>query len=416
MENILREAPAIKALHEKFKLWRVDVEAKKDPVTGQPVLPPKPKRSWKMELCPLAYGKGILMVHFHEYVSADGRNIYVPPDVWTFEGVAPHVAPCKARSMGRARAWNQGHYYAGTAPKIGTLFMDSNYKGHVQFPVNPLWPRALWATNKMTTTAYRGELVKCKVDVEKHTMNVDFQTNLEKLELLATEKSKTKKLVRAKYRPLRYYQKVEEEWRPQFKEVLGRHKTLVILGDTGGGKTEWSMLQGKDNLDDDEETMLLVDCANSLSPDLRAWDYFALKGMVFDEGCPELMLTQKKLFQAGMYDVVMGQSSTNMYAYKIYNWRKMMIITTNSWDLSTLAPADRHWIENNTVLLDLKDGQNNPKMFLQPGEEADQWASGVGAGLRFEDVTEDFQDDLERDLAILMEDEADVGLHDMVGQ
>ena len=117
-----------------------------------------------------------------------------------------------------------------------------------------------------------------------------------------------------------------------------------------------------------------------------------------------------------MYDVVMGQSSTNMYAYKIYNWRKMMIITTNSWDLSPLTPADRHWIENNTVLLDLKDGKNNPKMFLQPGEEADQWASGVGAALRFEDVTEDFQDDIERDLAILMEDEADVGLHDMVGR
>ena len=415
VEDILRESPAMKALLAKFKEFRLEVETKKDTITKEPVLPPKSKRSWKMELCPLSYQKGMLMVHFHEYDSADGQNIYADPAAWTFDGVAPHVARCTARTAGRTRAWAQGHYYGGTAPKIGTLFMGSNFKGHLQFPVNPLWPRALWATEKMTATAYRGELVKCKVDVERHSKNVDYQLTLENSELLESEKRKVRKLVRQRYTPLRVYKKVEDEWRPQYHEIKGRYKTLVILGDSEGGKSSWAILQGKEHLDDEEDTMFLVDCANTVSPNLNGWDYFSFKGMVFDEGTPELMLQEKKLFQAGMFECLLSQSTCNQYAYKIYNWRKMMIITTNKWDLKKLDPADRDWIKKNTVLLDLTDGTNHPKMFLQPGELAEEQGAHGGLGLHLDEVTEEQQDDLERDLEIIMGMDDQANLHHVMG-
>ena len=190
---------------------------------------------------------------------------------------------------------------------------------------------------------------------------------------------------------------MEREWRPQYKEVEGPFKTLVVLGDTGGGKTEWTMALCKDSAEDEEEPFMHVDCANTTSPNLHGWSYFGFRGMCLDEASPELMLHEKRLFQAGIYECLMSQSACNQFAYKVYNWRKMMVICTNKWDLSHLAPADRKWIEGNTVLLDLTDGKNNPQMWVDDAAPQETIHEGVEPAF-YQEVSPEMAERLEQEL------------------
>ena len=76
----------------------------------------------------------------------------------------------------------------------------------------------------------------------------------------------------------------------QFESIRSRYKFLVLCGNSGTGKT-WFCKYITGNPDE----CLEVNCANCPEPDLRAFDPFVHKAVLFDEASPSMVLAQKKV-------------------------------------------------------------------------------------------------------------------------
>ena len=102
--------------------------------------------------------------------------------------------------------------------------------------------------------------------------------------------------------------------------------------------------------------VLEVNCASCPEPDLREFRPLYHKGILFDEATCELVLKQKKLFQAPAVDVKLGSSTTNCFAYDVFVSGIAMIIASNTWhdDLAALErPSDRRWLIANSIVVDV---------------------------------------------------------------
>ena len=278
-ETLVRN-PRVRQMREDFVAfhkWRMETACAKFP--EQKMLVKNHRWSHRLELCPIAFEKKILLLHWHEYTSSDVEKIIVDFKGWRFGGVRPQAVPCTARAAGRPRALCQGHYYGGSAPKVGTLYQATNFEAHKQFAVNPLWPRALWTCNKMTAAMYRSETIKCKIDLDKHLKNAEKHDRVLEEEGLREMRAEVMLMVRRRYKRLRRYAKVDNEYLPHFLEAKGRYPTLVVVGPSGGGKTEWGMRFLCES-PDGPECMYHSDCANCMVPPLAGWEYNGYKGIV----------------------------------------------------------------------------------------------------------------------------------------
>ena len=56
-----------------------------------------------------------------------------------------------------------------------------------------------------------------------------------------------------------------------------------------------------------------------------------------------------KLLQAHVDGALLGQSATQMFTYEVFLWRTPMVLTTNNWDLSSLAADELEWVAANCV-------------------------------------------------------------------
>ena len=50
-----------------------------------------------------------------------------------------------------------------------------------------------------------------------------------------------------------------------------------------------------------------------------------------------------------MDGALLGQSATQMFTYEVFLWRTPMVLTTNNWDLSSLAADELEWVAANCV-------------------------------------------------------------------
>ena len=80
-----------------------------------------------------------------------------------------------------------------------------------------------------------------------------------------------------------------------------------------------------------EGATLETNCCGVTCPDLRSFNPLIHKAILFDEGSPSLVLANKKLFQGTTEEVTMGQSSTNMFSYRVWVYNVAMIIASNRW-------------------------------------------------------------------------------------
>eukprot|EP00973_Karenia_brevis_P083196 11537077-Karenia_brevis.AAC.1 len=62
---------------------------------------------------------------------------------------------------------------------------------------------------------------------------------------------------------------------------------------------------------------------------------------------PQFIVNNKKALQAHVDGAELGQSPTQQYAYNVFLWRTPLIITTNNFNLTSLAAVDREWVEAN---------------------------------------------------------------------
>ena len=139
-----------------------------------------------------------------------------------------------------------------------------------------------------------------------------------------------------------------EAWKQQYAEDEMRYKFLVLSGETGLGKTEFAK-----SLVENPESMLELNCANTLYPPMRHFSPVLHELILFDEISAQAIITNKKLFQAGPAWIHWRSSPTNNLIYQVMVHKVKMVVSTNSWeaDLAAADEHDRRWLLGNSMVL-----------------------------------------------------------------
>ena len=145
-------------------------------------------------------------------------------------------------------------------------------------------------------------------------------------------------------------------WSAEQDRKLSRQRTLVVCGPSRLGKTEYLKAQLAKCCPERPET-LIINCMNVRDPDLKRFKVLHHGSILFDEGSPDMVQRHRDLFQARQDDVVLGNSATGCYTYSVNLFRVRLVVTSNAWDdeLTELKPADRDWVNANTVVLRVKE-------------------------------------------------------------
>ena len=75
--------------------------------------------------------------------------------------------------------------------------------------------------------------------------------------------------------------------------------------------------------------------------------------VLFDEASPELVLKNRKLFQAPAALIDLGHSPTGMNVYRVWLNDAVLVVNSNRWssDCMKQSAEDRAWLVANQVLV-----------------------------------------------------------------
>ena len=288
--------------------------------------------------------QGIVRIHLHAWVQMTERKGVTLLHLKDFEyrGSLPHNSSFltqRTRGTGVAFA---GCFYV-TVPKIGSLFATSTKTPFDDYNVSPAWITTLLAANKLDLDTAADMYVRCIQNVEHNIKALDTVRQHRRAQHIRTERLKIEHLIRAKQRPFRRIPLVEE-WDQQYNEVLDRYKFLVLDGRSRTGKSRFAANRTS------PEKFLNVDCSSATQPDLRIFEREVHDVVLWDEATPELVLRVKKLAQASIDEVRLGQSATNVNSYVVWFHRIRLIVASNVWavSLSQCSAADKDWLEANS--------------------------------------------------------------------
>ena len=97
--------------------------------------------------------------------------------------------------------------------------------------------------------------------------------------------------------------------------------------------------------------------ASAPEPNLKEYDHEQHDLILFDECSAQKVLLQKKLFQAPLSAVSLGQSTTGCFAYSVWVHAKLLVVASNVWhhDVHELRKADADWLAANSLVLDVRE-------------------------------------------------------------
>ena len=315
-----------------------------------------------MELCMNTWEEqGQLRIHMHLCWKSSQKVRLKRHDPLVFRGTPPHASATIATLQSRVSGSWCGLYYL-TCPKIGVIESTSTKQAFTQFPVSAEWVFSMLQSRKMELCDARKEIIKCGKGLVRKLADLDKLAQMkmevkleERIALVQTEIAKTN--LTFKTFP------VIEKWKEDsMRDFQRRKKFLVMEGPSGVGKTEYVRgLFGSDAL-------LELNAANcGRSPDLRQFNPAKHKVVLFDEASVELVLENRKLFQAPACWIDLGHSPTGMNVYRVFLNDSCLVIASNRWREQLQAIknlSDRLWIEANQVLVMITE-----KMFVESAEE-----------------------------------------------
>jgi len=170
--------------------------------------------------------------------------------------------------------------------------------------------------------------------------------------LLAAKLEEIQKALRGKLQPFKKYSKVDE-FLAQYKEIRSRYKFLVLEGQSKTGKTcftKWLL--------GNPDRVFETNCAACPEPELRDFNSLYHEIILFDEAAPEMVINQKKLFQAPPCFVEMGCSATNCHSYRVLVSGTRLVICSNGWSEAVAqmrSEADKDWLRENSFVVDVKN-------------------------------------------------------------
>ena len=311
-----------------------------------------PLHSACLEVCPKTWAaEGTVRLHLHVALQRSSRPICLDSVAeLAIDGAVPHISAARGGNLSRLKKTTAGsaHYYC-QCPKVGQLFMVCTHQAFIDFPVNPEWITNFLSAEKVTHETARQQYVRSGKNLAHHLQNLE-QLQMEKMrEAVTAKQGAINRELAGQLRPQRVYPLLRDRWLPYFQTTRPRYPFLVIAGPSGMGKTvfvKW--------LFGDPAKVFEVNCASTPEPDLRQFNPVVHEAILFDEASPQMVLDQRKLFQAPPCWVDLGCSTTNCHKYQVFVSGKKLIICSNSWVEATAElrhPSDREWLRVNSVVL-----------------------------------------------------------------
>jgi hypothetical protein len=243
---------------------------------------------------------------------------------------------------------NAGTYYL-VCPKKGKIRAESLRRPFGQFSVSPDWITTLVSSDKMTVADARLETIQAGRSLHRKLADLDLlQRCREELRLQARVSEVQRELAKRSL-PSRVIPEIEAWKESALAPFQARKKFLVIEGPSGLGKTAYVR-----QLCGPEATLELNAAGSGTCPDLRQHNAALHKIILFDEGSPLMVLSNKKLFQCPACMVDLGHSPTGTHVYKVWVNDSALIIASNLWSAqvaSLESKADREWLAANSIVV-----------------------------------------------------------------
>ena len=312
---------------------------------------PLKRWAWALELCTTTWEEERrVRVHAHVFVVSTKAFRLRSGFRLAFGGVVGHRSEDALSQRGRGR--NQlsqevcAMYYLA-APKRGVLAAHANQQAGRDYVINSEWITSMWQQGKLTDTAAMEEYVRCKKDVRRLCQNVRDQQDLRReTELAKTAAAMAQRLAGMQLAFVEV--PAVTAWLERQSKVSWRQPFLVLTGPSGLGKTQYAVsLRGRSHT-------LEVNCAAAVEePDLRGFKSGQHRAVLFDEAHAEMIIKQKKLFQAPASMIQMAPSKTNCHGYSIYVHGVLLIVCSNTWpaEVDAATPDDRAWLLANSVVV-----------------------------------------------------------------
>ena len=223
--------------------------------------------------------------------------------------------------------------------------------------VNTMWN--LWRQRKAETEDVKDDLLRSR---ERGSLaaiqNMDAIVALENAQSLRDQVAHVQASLRARQQPFRGHDLINvfvERFDERHFAQVARFKFLVMVGPSVQGKTS----KGMSLYPDRTLKVSCGGCPEGVLPPLSSFDRALHAAILFDEVRPDQVLPHRELFQANQYWQTLGQSACNNYAYRLWVYGIALILCANSWDTSSdkISPADREWLEANSIVVRLPDGE-----------------------------------------------------------
>ena len=286
-----------------------------------------------------------LRVHFHGWFLQ-----YVLPAIplsvaqFTYLHSIPHVSSfISVNSRAQNAKW-AGCFYV-VCPKLGSLFSHSTKEMFVDYTVAPGWVTQMLSAKKISLDVAQDLFVSCVGYVEPNLKALEVIRQHRQRKLIDSERMAVEHEIRRGQRPFKVVPQVEQ-WKEQYNDLRDRYKFLVLDGPSRTGKSRFA-----GSLARDPARFLNIDCSSATEPDMRDFRRGQHDVVCWDEGSPEMVLRVKKLAQASVDEVRLGQSATNLVSYRIWFHRTMLVVCSNVWwvSLEQLRSADKEWLLANSV-------------------------------------------------------------------
>ena len=148
-----------------------------------------------------------------------------------------------------------------------------------------------------------------------------------------------------------------------------RASSLLLAGESGCGKTSYAIALAGGPL-----KAMVVNCQGLgvHLPSIADFHKKGFEGIVWDEISREQVLSNKKVFQASIHPVELGQSACNQHAYMIWPYLIKNILCSNKFVIESgvdgkLEPEDEDWLQHNVMQAHLPKG----KMWFLKDDEHD---------------------------------------------
>ena len=286
-----------------------------------------------------------LRVHFHGWFLMHFLP-GVPMTVGHFAYMdsIPHLSSFISVNSRAQNARYAGCFYV-MCPKLGSVFQHATKEMFVDYMVSAGWVTQMLSSRKISLEAAQDLYVACVGYVDMNLKAIEIIRQHRMRTLIDEQRIKVELEIRRNQRPFKVLPQVEE-WKEQYNILRDRYKFLILDGPSRTGKSRYA-----GSMAGDPARFLNIDCSSATEPDMRDFRRGQHDVVCWDEGNPEMVLRVKKLAQASVDEVRLGQSATNMMSYRIWFHRTKLIICSNIWSakLEQLRSADKEWLLANSV-------------------------------------------------------------------